>query len=296
MASTNLTSQLLEYGLSSQSLKEHVTILNMLNWKTATHYGMPPVGASVNTGDIAGHVTEIFNQLRSLVDKFLIGGNRSTAQQVVQLLVSTHELGVQCLPEEEVSGITQQLMNCLLHNLERLHQCSSSGVVYWYLVLLSRLHMRCDADLAGPCLATLVRIIAELQKRKEPLQQLLQSRYGFTGRPFEAQLFSLEPSSKTNGNGATNGNIASSFAALNQLVSSAGDKEKMQSHLDTLGLKRCFDLLDVEPLPFTLLTASDGTRLERADAGSSQFTAVALNGLVEASKLGHNKEVNLNKF
>ena len=89
LASTNLTSQVLEYGLSSQSLKEHVTILNMLNWKTATHYGMPPVGASVNTGDIAGHVTEIFNQLRSLVDKFLIGGNRSTAQQVV--LLSTHE-------------------------------------------------------------------------------------------------------------------------------------------------------------------------------------------------------------
>jgi hypothetical protein len=156
--------------------------------------------------------------------------------------------------------------------------------------------MRCDADLAGPCLATLVRIIAELQKRKEPLQQLLQSRYGFTGRPFEAQLFSLEPSSKTNGNGTTNGNIASSFAALNQLVSSAGDKEKTQSHLDALGLKRCFDLLDVEPLPFTLLTASDGTRLERADAGSSQFTAVALNGLVEASKLEHNKEVNLKTF
>ena len=53
-------------------------------------------------------------------------------------------------------------------------------------------------------------------------------------------------------------------------------------------LKRCFDPLDVEPLPFTLLTASDWMRLERADAGSSQFTAVALNSLVEASKLGHN--------
>ncbi len=135
--------------------------------------------------------------------------------------------------------------------------------------------MRCDADLAGPCLVTLVRIIAESQKRKEPLQQLLQSRYGFSGRPFQAQLFSLEPSSKTNGSGITNGNIASSFAALNQLVSSAVDKEKMRLHL---------------------LFASDGTRLERADAGSSQFTAVALNGLVEASKLEHNKEVNLKTF
>ena len=65
--------------------------------------------------------------------------------------------------------------------------------------------------------------------------------------------------------------------------------QQQPSHpAETLGLKRCFDLLDVEPLPFTLLTASDGTRLERADAGSSQFTAVALNGLVKASKLGHN--------
>ena len=140
-------------------------------------------------------------------------------------------LGVQCLPEEEVSGITRQLM----------------------------------------------------------------SRYGFTGRPFEAQLFSLEPpSSRTNGNGTTNGSIASSFAALNQLVSSAGEKENMQSHLETLGLKRCFDPLDVEPLPFTLLTASDGTRLESADAENSQLTAVALNGLVEASKLEQNKEAFFN--
>jgi hypothetical protein len=65
------------------------------------------------------------------------------------------------------------------------------------------------------------------------------------------------------------------FAALNQLVSSAGDEEKMQSHL---------------------IFASDGTRLERADAGSSQFTAVALNGLVETSKLEHNKEVNFKTF
>jgi len=71
-----------------------------------------------------------------------------------------------------------------------------------------------------------------------------------------------------------------------------GDRERLQPHLDALGLRRGFDLLDVEPLPFTLISASDGTRLERADAGGSQFTAVALNGLVEASKLGHgNKEV-----
>jgi hypothetical protein len=89
-------------------------------------------------------------------------------------------------------------------------------------------------------------------------------------------------------------NIAASFAALNQLVnpSSTCDKDKSYNYLDVLSLKRSCDLVDVEPLHS--VSASDGVRLEKADTGSAQFTAVALNGLVEASKLVSHKDVCLN--
>ena len=40
--------------------------------------------------------------------------------------------------------------------------------------------------------------------------------------------------------------------------------------------------------------ASDGVRLEKADTGRAQFTAVALNGLVETSKLVSHKDVSSN--
>jgi len=104
-----------------------------------------------------------------------------------------------------------------------------------------------------------------------------------------------------------NGSIAASFAALHQLVNGAstsaqqqqqqpgdGQKDKTHSHLESLSLKRSLDLLDVEPIPFSLASASDGVRLERssdstAAASHSQFTAVALNGLVEASKLSSSR-------
>jgi len=70
-------------------------VLNILNWKTALHYAVPMIecrGIIISSaGDIAGHVVEIINRLRNLLDWFVIRGNRTTAQQTVQLIVSTHE-------------------------------------------------------------------------------------------------------------------------------------------------------------------------------------------------------------
>lgn len=136
------------------------------------------------------------------------------------------------------------------------------------------------------------------------MQQLLQSRYGFYGRPFESDsMFDLDQCGSDWGSRTATkpSSIAASFAALHQLVNGVcstsspgqlqpadGQKDRTHAHLESLSLKRSCDLLDVEPLPYGLASASDGVRLERTDSASavhSQFTAVALNGLVEASKL-----------
>lgn len=251
--------------------------------------------ASLTTGDVAGHVIEIFNHLKVLLERFVIGGNRTTAQQVAQLLFSSHELAIQCMMEEEVVTLTKQLMYCLLQQLASLQNCASSSVVHWFLVLLSRVYLRSETEVAGPVWAVLTQIISELHRRREPLQQLLQSRYGFYGRPFETELlFNVsEDYLSSPSNKPVRSNIAANFAALNQLVNpvSPCDKDKSYNNLEMLSLKRSCDLLDVEPLPFVLVSASDGVRLEKAETGSSQFTAVALNGLVEAAKLVSHKEV-----
>ena len=41
LASSNFTSQLLEFGLNSKSRRDQIVVLNILNWKTAAHYGTP---------------------------------------------------------------------------------------------------------------------------------------------------------------------------------------------------------------------------------------------------------------
>lgn len=159
---------------------------------------------------------------------------------------------------------TNRITDCLLNNFDELQNCSSSTAVHWFMVLLSRVFLNSEKDVTQPCLATLTKLVVELHNRKEPLQQLLQSRYGYSERPFEAELFPIEPLLVRQGRS----NLASSFSALNQLVSIAGDKEKTYCHLETLSLRRSCDLFDVEPLPFSLLSASDGTRLEKAETGT----------------------------
>ena len=52
---------------------------------------------------------------------------------------------------------------CLLQGLESLHTCSSSGVVHWYLVLLSRVYLGGESEVAGPVWGVLKKIITELQ-------------------------------------------------------------------------------------------------------------------------------------
>ena len=236
----------------------------------------------------------MFAHLEGLVDHFIIRGNRTTAQQVVQLLLATHELGVQCLADEEVPALTRQLMDVLLGRLSSLTQlASSSSIVDWYLVLVSRVYLRSETEVAGPVWAVLSGIISELQRRSgsEPLQQLLQSRYGFYGRPFEAEVvFGLSENDSKTGQVSKPVSIAVSFAALNELVNASSGDKAQYTHVEQLSLKRSCDLLDVEPLPVTLVSASDGVRLERPDAGNSSFTAVALNGLVEASKLASRQD------
>lgn len=145
----------------------------------------------ISCGDIAGHVVEVVNRLKSLLDWFIIRGNRTTAQQTVQLIVSCHELAIQCVPEDNVLVMTKQLMVnrtvsllfieatvitvipffsflkmvqfCLLQGLESLHLCASSSVVHWYLVLLSRVYLGSEAEVAGPVWAVLKKIIIELE-------------------------------------------------------------------------------------------------------------------------------------
>uniref|UniRef100_A0A8B9K1H4 Baculoviral IAP repeat containing 6 n=1 Tax=Astyanax mexicanus TaxID=7994 RepID=A0A8B9K1H4_ASTMX len=141
--------------------------------------------------------------------------------------------------------------------------------VFWYFVLLNYVK---DEDLAGcstACASLLTAVSRELQDRLTPLEALLQTRYGLYGSPFDPVLFDLEVSGSSCKNaysssiGVQSDEIdLSDILSGNGKVSGCGAAEGSFTALT--------GLLEVEPLHFTCVSTSDGTRVERDDA--SMFT------------------------
>uniref|UniRef100_A0A8C7VG54 Baculoviral IAP repeat containing 6 n=1 Tax=Oncorhynchus mykiss TaxID=8022 RepID=A0A8C7VG54_ONCMY len=146
---------------------------------------------------------------------------------------------------------------------------SLSGSVFWYFVLLNYVK---DEDLSGcstACASLLTAVSRQLQDRLTPLEALLQTRYGLYSSPFDPVLFDLEVSGSSCKN-AFNSSIGvqSDEIDLSEILSGNG---KVSSCAAAEGsFTALTGLLEVEPLHFTCISTSDGTRVERDDA--SMFT------------------------
>ncbi|XP_076848185.1 LOW QUALITY PROTEIN: dual E2 ubiquitin-conjugating enzyme/E3 ubiquitin-protein ligase BIRC6 [Brachyhypopomus gauderio] len=171
--------------------------------------------------------------------------------------------------EASQQGFGQALLKALLDNMAYLPTAATGGSVFWYFVLLNYVK---DEDLAGcstACASLLTAVSRQLQERLTPLEALLQTRYGLYGSPFDPVLFDLEASGSSCRN------------AYNPSVSAQSDEIDLSDILSGNGkvsvcgaaegsFTALTGLLEVEPLHFTCVSTSDGTRVERDDA--SMFT------------------------
>lgn len=161
------------------------------------------------------------------------------------------------------------LLKALLENMPYLPAAATGGAVFWYFVLLNYVK---DEDLAGcstACASLLTAVSRQLQDRLTPLEALLQTRYGLYSSPFDPVLFDLEVSGSSCKN-AFNSSIGvqSDEIDLSDILSGNG---KVSSCAAAEGsFTALTGLLEVEPLHFTCVSTSDGTRVERDDA--SMFT------------------------
>ncbi|XP_028983369.1 baculoviral IAP repeat-containing protein 6 isoform X2 [Betta splendens] len=166
-------------------------------------------------------------------------------------------------------GFSVSLLKSLLDNMPYLPAAATGGSVFWYFVLLNYVK---EEDLAGcsaACASLLTAISQQLQDRLTPLEALLQSRYGLYSSPFDPVLFDLEVSGSSCKN-AFNSSIGvqSDEIDLSDILSGNG---KVSSCAAAEGsFTALTGLLEVEPLHFTCISTSDGTRVERDDA--SMFT------------------------
>ncbi|MBZ3871877.1 Baculoviral IAP repeat-containing protein 6 [Sciurus carolinensis] len=175
-------------------------------------------------------------------------------------------------------GFGSVLLKALLDNMSFLPAAATGGSVYWYFVLLNYVK---DEDLAGcstACASLLTAVSRQLQDRLTPMEALLQTRYGLYSSPFDPVLFDLEMSGSSCKNVYNSSiGVQSDEIDLSDVLSGNG---KVSSCTAAEGsFTSLTGLLEVEPLHFTCVSTSDGTRIERDDAMSSFGVTPAVGGL-----------------
>eukprot|EP00076_Gallus_gallus_P018957 XP_015139249.1 baculoviral IAP repeat-containing protein 6 isoform X6 [Gallus gallus] len=175
-------------------------------------------------------------------------------------------------------GFGSVLLKALLDNMPLLPAAATGGSVYWYFVLLNYVK---DEDLAGcstACASLLTAVSRQLQDRLTPMEALLQTRYGLYSSPFDPVLFDLEISGSSCKNVYNSSiGVQSDEIDLSDVLSGNG---KISSCAAAEGsFTSLTGLLEVEPLHFTCVSTSDGTRIERDDAMSTFGVTPAVGGL-----------------
>lgn len=169
----------------------------------------------------------------------------------------------------------------------------SSGSLQWLVVLLFKVAQTDNISvLTTKCVNLLTHIACELHKRTNSHHLLLRSRYGLYGTPLEPELFDIEPPppGKPSSTQVTYASVVSGESTTQQadfhanysfyrehldpkdVLSTANNDMKVRLK-NVTPTKMVRGLLETEPLHYTCAAASDGTRIERADATSASFVS-----------------------
>ncbi|XP_058690186.1 baculoviral IAP repeat-containing protein 6 isoform X3 [Poecile atricapillus] len=249
-----------EDGLTTEHAQS--LVLDTLCWLAGVYSNGP--GSSKEGND------SLLSKTRKCVSDIIrvcfFEAGRSIAHKCARFLALCISNG-RCDPSQQ--GFGSVLLKALLDNMPLLPAAATGGSVYWYFVLLNYVK---DEDLAGcstACAALLTAVSRQLQDRLTPMEALLQTRYGLYSSPFDPVLFDLEicGSSCKNIYNSSIG-VQSDEIDLSDVLSGNG---KISSCAAAEGsFTSLTGLLEVEPLHFTCVSTSDGTRIERDDA--STFT------------------------
>uniref|UniRef100_A0A3P9HCQ6 Baculoviral IAP repeat containing 6 n=1 Tax=Oryzias latipes TaxID=8090 RepID=A0A3P9HCQ6_ORYLA len=237
-------------------------ILDILCWLAGVFSNGP---CSLREGK-EGLLVKTRMRLTEIVRMCFFEAGRSIAHKCARFLALCISNGK---GEPSQQGFSMSLLKALLDNMPYLPAAATGGAVFWYFVLLNYVKEEDLAACSTSCASLLTAISRQLQDRLTPLEALLQTRYGLYSSPFDPVLFDLEVSGSSCKN-AFNSSIGvqSDEIDLSDILSGNG---KVSSCAAAEGsFTALTGLLEVEPLHFTCISTSDGTRVERDDA--SMFT------------------------
>uniref|UniRef100_A0A4W3K7A1 Dual E2 ubiquitin-conjugating enzyme/E3 ubiquitin-protein ligase BIRC6 n=1 Tax=Callorhinchus milii TaxID=7868 RepID=A0A4W3K7A1_CALMI len=246
-------------------------VLDTLCWLAGVHANG---SGSFRDGKESLH-SKTKKRLTDIVRVCFLEAGRSIAHKCARFLALCISNGK---AEPSQLGFGGALLKALMDNLPYLPAAATGGSVFWYFVLLNYVK---DEDLAGcstVCASLLTAVSKQLQDRLTPLEALLQTRYGLYSSPFDPVLFDLEMGGSSCKN-AYNSNmgVQSDEIDLSDVLSGNG---KMSSCAAAEGsFTALTGLLEVEPLHFSCISTSDGTRVERDDASNGFGLTTAVGGL-----------------
>lgn len=178
------------------------------------------------------------------------------------------------------------ILNNLLLILDSIEQVQSAASLHWFItVFLKVTHLEKLPAIGTKFITKLENLSDELLKNTNPYHTLLRSRYGLFGTPLEPELFDIEPpppikpstftmtyASVVAGDSSTQQqptDFHSSFGFSKETLDPKDILSVMKGDgkikLKNIQNKMIRGLLETEPLHFTSVGTSEGTRVERAD-------------------------------
>lgn len=166
---------------------------------------------------------------------------------------------------------------------------SASGLQWIFALLLKVSTKDKEKLISSKCISLLSKISSELEKRTNPYHLLLRGRYGLYGTPLEPELFDIEPPPYVRGGGSSTYLLTSNPNAVSDPINQnlecftnysfnkesicpkdvLSTTEPRLKYKNVASQKIIRGLIETEPLHFTCVLASEGTRVERADSNSN---------------------------
>ncbi|KRT83410.1 hypothetical protein AMK59_4811 [Oryctes borbonicus] len=228
------------------------------------------------------------SNLDNVLRECLLLSGRSIAHKCVKLIAICSN-GAKNIDDAISSQFDSRVFNALLNILDAIQQVKSAGSLQWLIILIYKVAQENHSlILASKCINLLTKIADELNKRTNPYHLLLRSRFGLYGTPLEPELFDMDvpPTAKPSASSVTYASVVSGETVTQmEYPATYAHKENLDPRdiltttsgelkikLKNLSPSKVFrGLLETEPLHFTCISASDGTRLERADAGNNSM-------------------------
>ncbi|KAG5670331.1 hypothetical protein PVAND_000606 [Polypedilum vanderplanki] len=309
---------------NSNSLMQNLS-MDIIYWilnVNLSRYRIPKSLSSADANATQNFCVNIVQQhLSELIQNCIISNNRSMAKKTVKLIITTMHGAQNLVDQKQCHAFQNSLKDSILAAIADIKNISHAGALRWLIILISGTsNAESQAEISTEIIRLLIDVLSEISTRSNPLNSVLQSRFGLYGMPFESELFDMELPSFVKGGSNSNSLYSNVFLPKsNGTNGSQQQQQQQQNQFSDLKNFCSFDnteirvpihmrrksinnhikgLLEVEPLHFTCCSTSEATRIENMDSLSMQTSNVIDDILVETpsqisagtSKLTSNNE------